>query len=140
MEKVRASEAEQILRSLRDAQARCILQNGGYNHDQCGMGDPAEGPNLFTTMDIALPFPKANDSGELLGSDLCLKGKDFYYCVEGDLGYVVAYRMIGEDNPYNLVTSANSNAPFGYNHIVCGGDDCTKIGYTKQMGSYKVKP
>ncbi len=139
VEKSRAAEAELILRSLRDAQARCILQNSGFDYDLCGTGDPAEGPNLFTTMDIDLAMPSAEDSSELLGAEPCLKSKHFYYCLEGN-GYIAAYRVKGEDTPYTLTTSANPALTSGYNYIYCGGEWCSKIGYTKASTNGTVKP
>ena len=136
VEKSRVTDAELVLKSLREAQALCILNQGGFDADLCGTGDP-DGDNLFETMEINFNFQRATDSGELIGAGLCLKGRDFYYCLEGN-GYIAAYRIKGEECPYNLTTTAVPNQE-GYNYIYCGGDDCKKIGYTQKNGDVWVK-
>ena len=137
VERSRASEAELVLRSLRDAQARCILQNG--DSDFC-LGEDSD-DNLFTAMDLGLPFPPAEDAEDVLGLSFCLKSKDFYYCLEGSY-LIVAYRIKGGRYPYNLSTSAFSDVP-QYNRIVCGQEEtnaCINIGYNKEQDYGWVKP
>lgn len=125
VERSRVAEAETVLASLYDAQARCIMANG--DKSTCWR-------ELFANMDISLGLPKVQNGG--LGE--CYQGKTFLYCMDGDM--IVARN---EKDGYFLDASASNPSGAYQNHkigCVLNGSKCQKIGYTVDLGVRWVKP
>ena len=134
VEKARASEAELMLRSLRDAQARCFLERG-TDSVGCTQGDVGE--NLFDVMDIELNLPTT----EVHNGGCCgRKGKYFTYSLDGE--YIYAERRQKDELLYYLETTALPNAVEAYNEVICNQEtmDCKNIGYSVFVDNNWVKP
>ena len=131
VERSRAAEAEIMLRTLRDAQARCILEKG--NIQGCQQGNEDE-DHLFVSIDI--------DMGTLIDDDeyacesCAMKGKYFVYVMDGP--DITAKRMQNGENLYRLWTSADESGEL--NRIVCGSGTsyCKALGYTEDVWNGKV--
>ena len=129
VERSRVAEAELMLRSLRDAQARCFLEHGNTCETGCCQGE--DGKNLFDVMDIEINFPETEPlSGVCCGR----KGKNFIYSLDGQ--YIYAERVRGNELLYNLETTAfYRENDWSFNTFTCYSEDqdnniCKDIGYT----------
>ena len=138
VERSRVAEAELMLRSLRDAQARCFLEHG--NTCETGCCQTAEnGESLFDVMDIEINLPAV----EPLSSACCgRKGKKFIYALDGQ--HIHAERVQGEDVLYQFYTTAlYVETDPAYNNIVCFENienACKDVGYTVSKNGVWVKP
>ncbi len=135
VERSRAAEGELMLRTLRDAQARCFLANGEVG--KCMQGEP--GDNLFANMDISLG--ELVDDPYEMGCEKCaLQSNYFVYTVDGE--FIDAMRIENGEAIYALETTAYPDT-WCTNRIVCVWDDtyCKDIGYTqKDSHSRWLKP
>ena len=81
VEKSRVTEAEIMLRTLNEAQKRCILELGDVDECKSGGQDGAEN-GLFTHMDIYLGELIDDPTNVMSCGDCALDGKHFVYIVE----------------------------------------------------------
>ena len=127
VERSRVAEAEIMIRTLRDAQARCYLELGTS-------GTECESSDLYAHTDI--------DTGTLVDEpytvecqDCAIQGRYFLYPVDGTDIYAV--RVKNNEYLYRLETSAAPDN-FSYNKIFCneGNEDdshyCKDIGYINE--------
>ncbi len=137
VEKSRAAEAMQILKSLRDAQALCILEHGASS-DACGWGDGGTQGigELFDNISVDIP-------GEIVATPFDGDGiqtKYFQYgviSIDDDVADLCASRSISSDDGYTICTSANPNGGVYYNQFICTHNTaqwCPSLGF-KQSGS-----
>ncbi len=136
VEKSRAAEAVSWLKILRDQQAVCIMEHGGYE-PVCGQPDEPGEPSLFNSSGITLPGSLDNDCGYYSG---CISTKYFTYYVDGQ--YITAERNPFENSKYMLETTALSGSPYSYNRISCGSEDgwCQKAGFIKEENGSWYQP
>ena len=131
VEKSRASEAEQMLRSLRDAQAFCFLEHP-EDEDLCMQG--GDDGNLFDNMAIELNMPSAEPQ---VGACCGRQAKHFIYSLDGQ--YIYAERVQNEEVLYHLETTAYEQTnETVYNRIGCfsGTKECKDIGYTNKINQW----
>ena len=133
VEKSRASEAVTILKSLRDQQELCFLEQGEVV--SCMQGD--ENDNLFTNATITIPGGvEEGCQDEICGAST----KDFTYSLSGD-GIYANRKPYG--TKYYLETTAVAGRNYS-NRILCyneGSENwCSKAGFTKKEGNYYIKP
>ena len=139
VEKSRAAEAMQLLKSLRDAQALCILEHG-TSSDACGWGNGGSQGigELFDNISIDLPGEIAEET-PFDGDGL--QTKYFQYgimTIDEDEGIstVGASRSLsnGADG-YTISTSADPRAGIYYNQFVCADDKWGPVLGFKKSGS-----
>ncbi len=137
VEKSRAAEAMQILKSLRDAQAVCILEHGAGS-DACGWGNEgSRGIGEFFD-NISIDIPGEIDASAGLDGD-GIKTKNFLYGIityNDNFAEICAERIAGE---YSICTSAEETSGVLYNRFVCwaNGTYCAGLGF-KKSGDYWV--
>ena len=136
VEKSRAAEAMQLLKSLRDAQALCILEHGASN-DACGWGNGGSQGigELFDNISIDLPGEIVETAFDGDG----LQTKYFQYgimTIDEDEGISTfnADRLNGADG-YTISTSADPRAGIYYNQFVCTDDKWGPVLGFKKSGS-----
>ena len=139
VEKARASEAMQILKSLRDAQSLCQLERGIGEYDGCqfGNGGTQSLGDLFDNISISL-------SGDIVSTIALdsdgIRTKNFIYGLiteAGGAGHLCAERTDdGRNEKYVICTSAHPNAST-FNKFSCGGEElCKGIGFKEKDGGF----
>lgn len=131
VERSRLAEGELMLRALRDAQARCLLENTN-DWSRCTQND--EGSDLFANMDIEVGSEKT--ASIVMACNTCArKGKNFTYVLDGE--YIYAERVRDGNLLYTLETTAYPEETVWYNQIVCGDGsmNCKDVGYTVDTGT-----
>lgn len=131
VEKSRAAEAMQILKSLRDAQALCILEHG-MNGGECGGDDPMA---LFDNGPIEIPGEEADSIGLDGGG---IQSKYFIYGLVSNGGMLVCAERTndGAHLEYQICTSADprSSTVKAYNQFSCSDANmtiCSSLGFKK---------
>ena len=130
VEKSRASEALSMLKTLREQQALCLLEAGGWA-DYCGGGED----NLFNSSSVEL---KGNPAEECDDPVCGPATKDFSYGLDGQ--YIIATRRPG--GKYSLETTAFDNGnEIVLNRVSCNNADestdyCKMIGFKKEWNVY----
>lgn len=129
VEKSRLTEAEITLKALGDAKARCMLATGeSINAGKCGQGDENDN-NLFTSMDIELPYPQTEYEGLP-----AVKSKNFVYYLDGE--YLEAERLRGETILYCLEYSPYTQKISCTDYEI----ECKTLGYTQGTAPKYTKP
>lgn len=137
VEKSRAGEALLLLKSLREQQELCILQEGGYM-PHCGQAENSNEDSLFETASITLPGTLDKSCGYYSG---CLYTKNFTYYIDGQ--FIMAERNPFENSKYQLETTAlEQPGTHSYNRISCGSEYgyCQMIGFTKEENGSFYQP
>ena len=135
VEKSRASEAMQLLKSLRDAQAVCLLEHGA-DSSACAWGEGGTKGIGELFDNVSIDISGTIEPSNLLDGD-GIKTNDFLYgllsvgsmTTEGAV--ICAERNNG--NYYICTTTFSQGENEFYNEFVCtgSGNYCQMIGFTK---------
>lgn len=130
VERSHAAEAEIMLRGLREAQERCLLEN--VSDEKCSENSGSD--SLFDNMDLQLNLPVTTECG----TNACRQGKNFLYYL--DHSYIDAARRKGDKTLYLLETTAMMKQDPAYRTIVCmpGTMPCKDIGYTVPVSNSRI--